>query len=374
MPTPETDRLDEDPIFSRTLTDEELSDLTEEIPLPGSITFSTQDFDVAGLVNRLERSAILIPSFGEQDERITTAGFQRGFVWTKRQMDRFIESLLLGYPVPGIFLVRQTQDSRHLVLDGQQRLETLRRFYKGVHAGKTFSLDNTGPAFQGKTYETLDENARFRLDDSVLRATIVASDSSAEVNEAVYQIFERLNSGGTQLTPHEVRVALYAGDLIAFLEELNQNADWRHLYGKPSARIRDQELILRILALYLSADSYSRPLKTFLNGFVANNRSGSPSVRGAGDLFRLACAELRNTVGPRALRRTANGQVNGAQTEAVVVAVMRGMLHHDLTHDLGAALDELLNDEGFVLATTRATADNDAVEQRLMLSNKAFSG
>lgn len=101
-------------------------------------------------------------------------------------MDRFIESLLLGYPVPGIFLVRQTIDSRHLVLDGQQRLETLRRFYKGIHAGKTFTLEHTGPKFQGKTYETLDEDTRFRLDDSVLRATIVASDSSAEVNEAVY--------------------------------------------------------------------------------------------------------------------------------------------------------------------------------------------
>lgn len=53
---------------------------------------------------------------------------------------------------------------------------------------------------------------------------------------------------------------------------------------------------------------------------------------------------------------------------------MHGLNHHDLTRQLGGALDELLANEPFVLATTRATADNDAVEQRLTLSNKAFAG
>ncbi|KQP73962.1 hypothetical protein ASF40_00895 [Microbacterium sp. Leaf288] len=56
-------------------------------------------------------------------------------------MDRFVESLLLGFPIPGLFLVRQ-QDKRYLVLDGQQRLKTLQAFHKGVHQGKVFSLAN----------------------------------------------------------------------------------------------------------------------------------------------------------------------------------------------------------------------------------------
>ncbi len=55
-----------------------------------------------------------------------------GFVWRKPQMDRFIESLLLGFPIPGIMLVEQS-DKRYLVLDGQQRIKTLAAFKKGLH-------------------------------------------------------------------------------------------------------------------------------------------------------------------------------------------------------------------------------------------------
>jgi hypothetical protein len=62
--------------------------------------------------------------------------------------DRFIESLLLGYPIPGIILVQQ-QDRRYLVLDGQQRLRTLAAFYDGLHAGKEFSLQNVAEEYKG---------------------------------------------------------------------------------------------------------------------------------------------------------------------------------------------------------------------------------
>lgn len=112
--------MPEDHVLDRTLTDDELEDLVAMDETPVSVTYSTQDFDVSGLVSRLQRESMLIPQFGGADERIKTAGFQRGFVWTKAQMDRFIESLLLGYPVPGIFLIKQA-DNRMLVLDGQQR-------------------------------------------------------------------------------------------------------------------------------------------------------------------------------------------------------------------------------------------------------------
>lgn len=195
-------------LLERTLTPEELQDLTEAEESPQEVTFSGQDFDVAGLVRRLNAESMLIPRLGTEDERVDTAGFQRGFIWNRGQMDRFIESLLLGYPVPAIFLVKQAENNRLLVLDGQQRLVTLQRFYSGVHNRKPFALSNVASDFKGLTYNTLPEALRFKLDDSYMQATIVAADGSEEVNDAIYQIFERLNSGGTQLTPHEIRVAL----------------------------------------------------------------------------------------------------------------------------------------------------------------------
>ena len=115
------------------LTQEEKEDLeaADETVIP--ITYSGQDFDVDGLVRRLNNGDMIIPRFGLSDETVEVEGFQREFVWTKRQMDRFIETLLLEYPVPGIFLVKQQSDKRFLVLDGQQRLLTLQNFKKGIY-------------------------------------------------------------------------------------------------------------------------------------------------------------------------------------------------------------------------------------------------
>jgi hypothetical protein len=103
---------EEEPIL---LTEQEQEDLNDAEKQPPAVIYSGQDFDAEGLVRRLSRDDIMIPTFGHDDNRIVSAGFQRAFVWTRSQMDRFIETLLLGYPIPGIFLVKQ-RDHRYLVL------------------------------------------------------------------------------------------------------------------------------------------------------------------------------------------------------------------------------------------------------------------
>lgn len=362
-------------LLERTLTPEELDDLTEGEELPAEVTFSSQDFDVAGLVRRLQAGSMLIPRHGSVDDRVDTAGFQRGFVWSRGQMDRFIESLLLGYPVPAIFLVKQAVNNRLLVLDGQQRLTTLQTFYDGTHRGKPFSLTNVAAEFKGLTYKTLPEALKFKLDDSYMQATIVAADGSEELNDAIYQIFERLNSGGTQLTPHEIRVALAAGDLITYLEELNITVNWRALYGNKSSRLRDQELVLRIIALYLDAENYARPLKTFLNRFASKHRALTDDVKRAGTLFEQATATIAAEIGPSAFRRPGGNQVNMAQAEALTVAVMRRIqATGSAPTELAVKLSRLQSDEDFQRATTRATADNDSVVLRLARAERVVAG
>jgi hypothetical protein len=81
------------------ITKEEEEELVEAEPEALPVNYSGQDFDVAGLVRRLNSEDVLIPTFGHADDRIESAGFQRSFVWHRPQMDRFIESLLLGYPI-----------------------------------------------------------------------------------------------------------------------------------------------------------------------------------------------------------------------------------------------------------------------------------
>lgn len=357
----------------RGLRDEELADLVDIEASPARVTFSTQDFSIDGLVKRLNRKSMLVPQFNEQDDLVKVAGFQRGFVWSKAQMDRFIESLLLGYPVPGLFLVKQADDNRMLILDGQQRLITLQHFYNGIHSGKEFTLTYVGDEFKGLTYQTLDEGLQFKLDDSYMQATIVAADGSPEVDDAIFQIFERLNSGGTQLTPHEIRVALYAGPLMASIENLNKSDGWRDLYGPRSKRIRDHELIMRILALYSDSASYARPLKNFLNKFSKRNRTIDIAVEARGRIFSSACEEILAQIGAKAFRRPGSGQVNTAQAEAICVAVMEAIAAGRRPTDMEQRFSKLLDDKNFVKHTGRATADKDAVDTRLARARAAFA-
>ncbi len=355
------------------LTAEEKEELIEAEIDALPISYSGQDFDVSGLVRRLDGDHILIPIFGHDDDRISSEGFQRSFVWTRKQMDRFIESLLLGYPIPGIFLVRQ-EDRRYLVLDGQQRLRTLRFFYSGIYGERVFSLQNVAAQFKGLTYALLNEEQRRLLDDTFIPATIVSTDGSESSLEAVYQIFERLNSGGTPLTAHEIRVALYAGPFIDSLSELNNDDNWRAIYGKKSPRLRDQELILRIVALLFSTMPYEAPLKTFLNGFTALHRSSSDFLGGEPSrLFRRASALIREASG-FSLLRLQSTQLNSALTEAVFVELMRLFQRgvERSSAQVSSAISQMLDDTLFLQAVSRATANEDTVKRRLNIAASAL--
>lgn len=356
------------------LVEADFSDLDDPVPSPQQISYSGSDFDVEGLVRRLNRGDIVVPTFGHQDPTVEAAGFQRGFVWRRAQMDKFIESLLLGFPVPGIVLVQQT-DKRYLVLDGQQRLRTLEKFYEGTFLDQPFALRNVAKDYEGKTYRTLSDADRRTLDNTFIQAIIVKTDGSAASLEAVYQVFERLNSGGTQLTGNEIRVALYAGKLIDFVATINRSLVWRKLYGPLSPRLRDQELLLRVIAFFITPGTYRRPLKNYLNEFAANNRDcSSLNTQELTVLFEESCSLLMSGLGESAFHFQGK-QVNVALAESVMVGLMRRLQTPEdkpTPSAVAAAVRALVGDERFKDAITRATADEQNVKDRLALATKAF--
>lgn len=353
---------------------DDLDELNEILPTTYSITSYGADYPVDGLVKRMGQADIVVPLFSlEPEQGQSTVGFQREFVWTKPQADRFVESLLLGLPVPGIFLVKES-NGKHLVLDGQQRLKTLESFYRGLFQGKEYVLENVQDKWQGKTYETLHADDRRRLDDSIIHATIVRQDEPSEDQSSIYLIFERLNSGGTFLQPQEIRVALYHGQFATLLSKLNLNEHWRVLYGKKSPRLKDLELILRFLALHFYASSYQRPMKDFLNRYMAANRAlekhGEFEVR---NIFESTVTAIHRHIGPRAFRLKST--VNAAVLDAVMVGVAARLGQGTLTNPekLKDAYDALLANSDFLNATGRATADEENVKTRLRLSREAFA-
>jgi hypothetical protein len=327
------------------------------------------------LVRRLNAGDIVVPNFDpvmtENDSDLS--GFQRKFVWKKTQMDRFIESLLLGFPVPGIFLVQQA-NKQLLVLDGQQRLRTLQRFYAGkVDPDTPFALESVADEFTGLTYDSLNDEQRRVLDNTFMHATVVKYNQLLGGDESIYSLFERLNTGGTNLYPQEIRVALYHGKMVDLLRELNSYENWRNIYGPISERLKDQEIILRFLAFLKEEEKYERPLKAFLNGFLGNHRNleglNAPELRST---FYSVCDVLAEGLGRKALR--ADAQINAAFADSILVGVAERLRTGPITDAsaLTVARNQLLENPDFRSAIARATADEERVTRRLSLAKAAF--
>jgi len=335
------------------------------------------DYPVDALIQRLKSDDIVIPRF---DPNVAVSGsepgFQRDFVWTKRLSDRFIESLLFGFPVPGIFLFRDAE-KRLLVVDGQQRLMTLRAFYDGFLNGSAFTLDDVHEEWKGKSYATLSPADRRRLNDSIIHATIIRQEEPADNLNSIYLVFERLNSGGIELNPQQIRVALYRGPFVELIRKLNELKDWRALVGKKSRTLKDQELLLRCLAMVHSRSAYKRPMKEFLNDFLDDHRAlGSPltAARLEEDV-KSVTSTIRATLGDRAFRLKST--VNAALAEAIYVGVaerlsVRGKPAGPAIKKMSSGFTKLLENERFVDVVTRATADEDSVATRIDLAIKAL--
>ncbi|MGW4849425.1 DUF262 domain-containing protein [Nocardia brasiliensis] len=250
------------------------------------IVSSPNDWNFATLVNFIESGALKIPAF------------QRNFVWDKKRASKLIESLLIGLPVPQVFLYEEARNN-FIVIDGQQRLLTLFFFAKGrfplprirgllrpgLSSGRieeslleddelftdfSLTLPKTAAGqanrYNGLSYVNLED--KIDLDLRTIR-NIVVKQMSPAGNSAMYEIFSRLNTGGINLTPQEIRASLYHSELIESVLQLNLEHSWRALVGQtsPDPRMRDTEFLLRSLALARKLDKFSGSMTGFVNTF-----------------------------------------------------------------------------------------------------------
>lgn len=344
--------------------DEVLQESDEIIPFKYSITSYGADYPVDSLVKRVLAGDIIVPKF------------QRGYVWSVKEASRFVESLLLGLPVPSIFLSKERDSQQLLVIDGQQRLLTLRYFYEGIWplTRREFALKGVNSKFEGETYKTLSQDDRRRLNDSIIHAIIIRQEQPSDDDSSIYHIFERLNTSGVSLTPQEIRAAIYHGPFSDLLKDLNMTPAWRAIYGPVNKLMRDQELILRFLSLFFDAKEYSRPMKGFLNNFMGKHRnlnriSGDEMV----SAFVPTIQTVYDSVGDRAFRLAR--ALNAAVFDAVMVGLAR-RLSSGRIEDFGALRNrysDLLANSAFGAVAAKATADEESVSKRLKLASNAFA-
>ena len=347
------------------------------------------DFNTKTLVDFIDSGVLVIP------------GFQRNFVWDIRRSSRLIESLLVGLPVPQMFLYEQARD-KYLVIDGQQRLMSIYYFVKGrfprkeklselrlLSQGKSaipadrlsddeyfsdyrLSLPVTPPAkanrFHGLSYSSLGEGYQTAFALRTIRNILVRQVGPAG-DDAMYEIFNRLNSGGVTLTPQEIRRCAYDSDFYDMIYITNTMQEWRKLVGTPTPDIhmKDVEILLRGFAMLIDGENYTPSMAKFLNRFSRQAKSYDEStlkqLKQLLESFLASCQHL-----PSNAFHSAQNRFSPMVFESVFVAVCREAYEFGTSVKGKVALDSLnrlKGDKEFQSATQSETTRTSNVKKRI---------
>lgn len=354
------------------------------------ITTSANDFNIKTLHDFIKSGAINIP------------GFQRNYVWDIKRASKLIESIIIGLPIPQIFLYQESRN-KFLVIDGQQRLMSLyyfieQRFPKDEKRtvlrrvfeehGKipdeiladdsyftkfNLQLSSTLPNQPNKlhkiNYSTLDEY-KFTFDLRVIRNIIIKQNFPEEDDSCIYEIFNRLNSGGINLKPQEIRTSLYYSNFYNMLYRLNSLPGWRQIIGvdEPDLNMKDIEILLRGFAMLIEREEYQSSMVKFLNSFSKNcKKMKDENIDYLENLF-LSFLKSCSNLPEKAFYRKTTNKFNISIFEAVFVAQCKKAFEiHKLVEGKLAAerLEELKTDSEFVEAIQSQTTSKENVKKRL---------
>lgn len=327
-----------------------------------TITGYGADYDVEGIVNRLRRGDIEIPEF------------QRAFVWSQSKASRFIESLLMGLPVPGIFLYRDKGSQKLRVIDGQQRLMSLQFYFDGKFrdSNREFTLNLLDSSFDGLAYRSLPDEDRRLLNDSIIHASIIQQEAPDDNGSSQYSIFERLNTTSTPLSSQEIRSAIYGGKFNDLILKLNEFEDWRTLFGKRSTRKRDEELVLRFLALYFCFDKYKPPMKSFLNQFMSEHKDmeidKKPEML---KVFQDTARVILEKLGEKAFKP--RRALNAAVQDSLMIGVARRLDRGPIRGEIIEEYESLMQNREFGDLIYSQTSHLENVRRRIQLATDAFA-
>lgn len=358
------------------------------------ISSSPNDFNVSTIFSFIKSGAVRIP------------GFQRHFVWDIKRASKLIESLILGLPVPQIFLYEETKNT-FLVIDGQQRLMSIYYFmqqrfprtdkraelravfdkYAGeipVHIMEDddyfvpFKLKlpeqipGSPSRFNGLNYSTL-ADYKIAFDLRTVRNIIVRQAAANANDSAIFEIFNRLNSGGVNLTPQEIRSSMYHSPFYEVLQRLNSKPGWREIVGRHDLdlHMKDVEILLRAFALLIDRASYAPSMTKFLNLFSKKSKSNSEAknffIERTFDEFLKATSRLPS----RAFINSNNNRFNISLFESVFYAACRPFFEggaKEIQEVSLAGLTALRQSPGFVAASSEGTSKTDNVDIRLRLA------
>jgi hypothetical protein len=376
-------------------------------------TFSNLESEINDQRERISSDRMDI-SFGEliniykNEELIIRPDYQRLFRWSDQQKTDLIESLLLGIPIPPIFVAEDENGVWELV-DGLQRVATVISFFGEISDtfnGLTYqstlkesdvetddiddeetnvSLQNkwtlgTGGILKnisGLNVDTLPTKYKINLKRAVCRVEILRGATNTAMK---YELFKRLNSGGSKLTPQEMRNAIYRAvnpTINNLIAELSQSPIFKKLTKLSKQKLQelyDQELVLKFIALYNNIDNANDNTENLLNTFMQEAIKNEKFDTNYYKTKFLEVLELIDKLDNINVFRASRGAFVPAEFEGIMVGVAQNIDKYKNNLPLLAEkINSLKTDKDFKNYSGSASNSKGRIKNRLKRANDIFS-
>lgn len=334
-------------------------------PAYTEIEISDAPFSVFEYLRQLDKNKIIIQP-----------DFQRNQVWTKTQKSRFIESILLNFPLPPIYL-NETIDSKYVVIDGLQRTTAIDQFYRGeIELSGLEAL----PIYNDKFFKDLPDSLQSKFENKKL--TIFALKPSTPM-VVIYDLFNRINTGGTQLNRQEVRNCIYIGKSTQLLKNLSEKNYFKKAidWGIKETRMKDREAVLRYLSFRWF--DYQKEYNGDMSDYVENvmkkiNTLEDPTIENMKTDFRHVMERSFNIWGTKNFR-IPTGQTRGTINIAILESVCNYLASktdafiENNRKVIKENYSKLLNDVIYIDAVTKSTGSKSRVLARFNLVHKILN-
>lgn len=334
------------------------------------VVLHSTDWTTETIVTQLDRGNIILKP-----------RFQRRDAWDRQRKSQFIESLILGLPVPQIVLAESLERrGSFIVLDGKQRLLSLLQFW-GLGEGQNNNYRLSGldvrKSLLGKSYADLEIDPGFNDDFTALinqpiRTVVIKNWKDVSF---LHLVFLRLNTGSVKLSPQELRQALFPGPFTDFVDDRSiESLPLRQCLGLngPDYRMRDVEVLARHLAFRFFLSSYGGRFKSFLDdSFRRLNQqweTSEPDVISAAKDFDVALSSLVRVFPEGVARKPGSKSMNRAILDALLFYSVDWRIR-DATEahaeKVRSAYANLFHDRDFAASVERDTAGVENTAKRL---------
>lgn len=305
------DELENELEGGETLEDHSLAkeDLPSTLQYPIDIKISAQNFSIFELKRGYEvrKDLELNPDFQRNDE-----------IWNHKQQSELIESILMGIPIPILYFFENINGKRQIV-DGRQRLDCIFGYMNDTF--KLVQLDKL-TTLNGLKFSMLEPKNQSKIEDYQFTVYTIQPPTPERVK---FDIFDRVNRGGTKLNNQEMRNALYSGKSTKLLKDLSESKKFKLATGEgiSSTRMKDRYIILRYLAFYLletnqlvikdeNGECKTREYKSDMDEFLADsmiyiNKLNDDKLENLKNIFFLAMDNCYKILGEDAFRFNKKG-------------------------------------------------------------------